>query len=477
MIMKKLSLAVTAALVSGAAFAHAPGVTPDIEIFMSGASAQDNGIASLFDDLCVAGTLDTYLDGGTGAGYSAYFCSLDNTKVPGLTLSNPKVLFHKRSAGGSGKGVNPVIQETPIEAMVINNGNCVVMSPNKYNCSIAGGVVGGDLVMKVSDAGVSDVNPEMFVGANTPAGDQPVNAAEAATKVDVVAAAAVVFGVPVNTKFRNALQEAQFGKGNACVGSETEACMPSLSRQQVSSIYSGQFGKWDAVKVNGLALTNATVVTTPPTDLKVNICRRVNGSGTQAQANANFLNYPCTPNALTPVATSNPFNGPVVTLNSGAGDVETCLNAVDAAGNWAVGVQSTEKNANNSKNYRFVKIDGIAPTIQNAADGKYFDWAEQTFQWRKAAYNGPTGDKKTIITTIASNAGKPSIIANVVNPGFVYTWGQGGYLAVSTNGFAPAANGNFVVANPVNPYTHATGGKLDNCRIPVVNSTYKNNRL
>ncbi len=472
--MKKLSLAVSAALVSGTAFAHAPTVTPDIEIFMSGASAQDKGIAALFNDLCVAGTLDTYLDGGTGKAHSAYFCTIDNAKVPGLALTNPKVLLHKRSAGGSGQGVNPVIEETPIDAMSINNGNCVVMSANKYNCSITNP---GDLVQAVSDAGVSDVNPEMFVGLNTPAGDSPVNVADVTTKLDVVAAAGVVFGVPVNTAFRNALQEAQFGKGDACVGDESEACMPSLSKEQVATIMSGQLQKWNSIKVNGVALTDASVVTTVPTDLKVNICRRVNGSGTQAQMNAKFLNYPCTPNAIVPASASNPFTGPVITLNSGSGDVETCLDAADAAGKWSIGVQSTEKNANNSHAYRFIKVDGVAPTLQNAASGKYFDWAEQTFQWRKAAYNGPTGDKKTIITTIASNAGKPSIIASVLNPGFVYTWGQGGYLAVSTNGHAPAANGIFDVANPVVPYTHAPNGKLDNCRTPVVNPAYRSNAL
>lgn len=473
---KKLSVAVSAAMISTSAFALAPTETPDIEIFMSGASAQDKGIAALFQDLCVTGTLDVYKDVANpakpGKAHSAFFCNIDSTKVAGLSTTNPKVLFHKRSAGGSAQGVNPVIDEQAIDAMVINNGNCTNTAPGEYQCTIG---AAGDLVPVISDAGVSDVNPEMFVGENTPAGSVDVDATTVASKMTVKGAAALVFGVPVTTTLRNALQEAQFGVADACVGSDTEACMPNLTSNQVASIISGSVKSWSDFTVGGTPLTS--IATTTPSSTDVTVCRRTNGSGTQAQMNAKFLNYPCTAGAQEPAATGSPFFGPNIILNSGSGDVTLCLNDKNNGTNlsgtnftsqtaWAVGVQSTEKNADLGDDFRFIKIDGYAPTLENAAAGRYSDVVEQTFQWRKSGALPLTGDKLTIVDTIASNASAPSILATKLNTKFNHTFGQAGYLALSTNGFTGAIP--FDATNPVTPYTHAPAGlPLDNCRAPV----------
>ena len=478
---KKLSVAVSAAMISTSAFALAPTETPDIEIFMSGASAQDKGIAALFQDLCVTGTLDVYKDVANpakpGKAHSAFFCNIDSTKVAGLSTTNPKVLFHKRSAGGSAQGVNPVIDEQAIDAMVINNGNCTNTAPGEYQCTIG---AAGDLVPVISDAGVSDVNPEMFVGENTPAGSVDVDATTVASKMTVKGAAALVFGVPVTTTLRNALQEAQFGVADACVGSDTEACMPNLTSNQVASIISGSVKSWSDFTVGGTPLTS--IATTTPSSTDVTVCRRTNGSGTQAQMNAKFLNYPCTAGALTPDAVGGGFfGGPKIHLNSGSGDVTLCLNDLNNGTNlsginafgttaWAVGVQSTEKNADLGDDFRFVKIDGYAPTLANAAAGRYMDVVELTYQWRNSGANALTGDKLSIVDTIATNAASPSIIATKLNTGFVHPWGQGGYMALSTNGFTTSLP--FDSANPVTPYTHAPAGlPLDNCRVPVTNGT------
>jgi len=475
---KKLTLAVSAAMISTSAFALAPTETPDIEIFMSGASAQDKGIAALFDDLCVAGTLDTYLDVANpakpGKAHSAFFCNIDSNKVAGLSITNPKVLFHKRSAGGSAQGVNPVIDEQAIDAMVINNGNCTpAATAGTYDCTVV--KADGDLIEVVSDAGVSDVNPEMFVGVNTPAGSAEIDAALVASKLEVKGAAALVFGVPVTTTLRDALQQAQFGTTDACVGSDTEACMPNLTSNQVASIISGNVKNWNQFYVGGTPLTSVASVI--PTDTKVNVCRRTNGSGTQAQMNAKFLNYPCTAGALEPAATGNIFLGPKIHLNSGSGDVTLCLNDLNNGTNdsgvnaalataWAVGVQSTEKNANLADDFRFVKIDGYAPTLENAAAGRYMDVVEQTFQWRKAGTNPLTGDKLAVVSTIAANASSPTILATTLNTKFNHPWGQAGYMALTTNGFTTSLP--FDATNPVTPYTHAPSGlPLDNCRVPV----------
>ncbi|VAX13555.1 hypothetical protein MNBD_GAMMA24-1196, partial [hydrothermal vent metagenome] len=217
--IKQIATAVSAVLLSGSAFALSPTTVPDIEVFMSGATAQDKGIAALFENICITdatGTpidLDVFKDDSAkpGKAHTAYFCTVDNSKVVGGFADglNKKVLFHKRSKGGSAQGVNPVIDEVAINAMNINNSNCVAPAGTEkfWRCDItefaADGVTRtGNLNLVVSDAGVSDVNPEMFVGANTPAGNNPVDASVVGSKMVVKAAAAVVFGVPVTTGLR-----------------------------------------------------------------------------------------------------------------------------------------------------------------------------------------------------------------------------------------------------------------------------------
>ncbi len=475
-----IAVAVAATLAAGSAWAHGPTVTPDIEIWMSGASAQDKGLGFLFTDLCKAGTLDSYFDNANpakpGKGYRAYFCTIDSTKVPGMTAgtganpAEPTVLFHKRSAGGSGMGVAPVADEQAITQMAINNGNCMETAAGSHiwHCSIANA---GDTIQKVPDAGISDVEPALFVGPNVPAGSNPVGASQLA-RLDSFGAAGLVFGVPVSKNLRDALQAAQ----GLTVGAEDQANMPSLNKRQITSLFSGNMKRWSEFKVNGTALTAVAGVNVPG-DTRVHLCRRVPGSGTQAQFNAVFMNAPCTAGA--PAATANTnFFGPVTVLNPGSGDLSACLDAAtqDATGTigaankyWAIGLQSTEKK---SAGFRFVKIDGVAPTIQNAANGSYEDWVEQSIQWRKAPRNfndTNAADVLNLLTTIKNNAASPATVA-ALNTGFTFPWGQAGFLALSTNGHAPAANGVFDITNPVTPYSRSVNG-LNNCAPAVKNGT------
>lgn len=458
-----LAVAVAGTLAAGQAAAHAPGVTPDIEMWMSGASAEDGMIRTLFTELCVSGTLDTYLsnEATPGSSHSAFFCTLDSTKVAGLSITNPKVLFHKRSSGGSGMGVAPVADATPIAHMTINNGNCSLgANPNEYLCTTANA---GDTINHVSDGGISDVEPALFVPPNVPSGFSATTPAQLA-KLNIQSQVGLVFGIPVTKALRDALQTAQ----GLTAGAEDEANMPNLSRQQVAALMTGGIKKWDALKVNGTSLT-AVLGVTAPSDTKVHICRRVEGSGTQAQMNANFLRVPCTAGANPPLTSSNPVTGPIVTLNSGAGDVDTCLHNDNASNFWSIGLQSLEKNylvgGVYPKNYRFIKVDGKAPTLANAASNQYFDWAENSIQWLKAANGGPTGDKLVILSKVATDAGKPSIVVGVNAP-FVYSWGNSGYLSLNTNGYTGSTP--FSAANPVTTATHVLGS-VNNCRVPTIN--------
>jgi hypothetical protein len=323
-------------------------------------------------------------------------------------------LFHKRSQGGSAQGVNPLIDGVAIAHMRIDNGNCTAVAPATnpatWNCQ----ATGANLTNVVSDAGVSDVEPKLFVGPNKPSNASAVNPAQADAVLEVIPAAGLVFGVPVTDALYIALQKAQNllaapnGTGSCQPGDYTDACMPSLTKSEVATIISGQIKRWNEFSVNGTSLTalaagmtyTDTTVNPPvvrnvvPNDTKVRYCKRIDGSGTGAQQYAKFLNNPCSSAGLNPDWSGSSFNGPVKHEVSGSGDMELCLTdfdrgtvtanqitstnpdvfntPVNTANNraWAVGQQSLENNATHARPYRFIKIDGVAPTLQNVFKGE-----------------------------------------------------------------------------------------------------------
>ncbi|MCX7099394.1 MAG: hypothetical protein NTV43_15975 [Methylococcales bacterium] len=486
-VVKAALMALALSGFSGASLAWDPKNTPDLELYMSGATAMDNAIKAMFDNLCentAAEPKDYYIDGTAGTNYRAFFCTLTPAKVPGLSASK-KVLFIKRSAGGSAQGVSPLIEEKKIDALNIFNNNCVASAadPHIWNCSITNP---NDLLVKNPNMGISDVDPFMFRGPNTPAGFSPVTQA-GIQALEVRPVAALLFGVPVTNGLYEALQIVQIDKGtlpsNCTIGSYTEACMPSLSTHQISSLISGQIKKWSEFTVNfngtNYPLTKYPGVINGPASDLVHFCKRTAGSGTGAQQYAKFLNSPCTRCGLPPIDISadNPLDGPRVLGNAGSGNMDQCLDDFAKGTNtsklnsgnivaWAIGQQSMEKNANNAFGYKFVKVDGVAPTLKNAANGTYKDWVEPTYQWRKTGAGAPTGDLLKIIDKLVVEAGSPALVASILNKSSNYTFGKSGFLAVATNGHA---YNNVLDENaPVIGYSHASAGILDNCKIPVL---------
>lgn len=517
--MKKhvLSAAIAAASLagfSGASMAWNIGTTPDMEVFMSGATAMDNSIKNMFENLCDPGTLDFYRNGSdpdpdrVGSAYSAYFCTLSPSKVPNLSASK-RVLFIKRSAGGSAQGVNPLIDGAQLDALNIFGSNvCQPFKANAsgamtWNCNIG---TPNALVKKYPNIGISDVDPLLFRGPNTPAGFNAVTPA-GAQQLEVRAVVALIFGIPVTKTLYNALQIVQIDRGElpdtCAVGDYNETCMPSLSKQQVATLITGRIKNWDEFKFvasdgqtypftqyPGIpSLIQAReAFTNKPFNNFVHFCKRVAGSGTGAQQYAKFLNNPCTAGALAPSELDDQFDGPRVLINSGSGNVDSCLNDFETGDNqgrnvdgtvqnediftgdsyisWAIGVQSLEKNANDVLGFRFVKIDGVAPTLQNAANGKYMDWVEPTYQWRKSGNGAPTGDTLRIIEKLVVDAGNPVTVGNILNKTSTYPFGKSGYLAVATNGH----DYSHILDEfaPVIGYSHAAVGALNNCAVPVI---------
>ena len=121
-----------AALLSQAAFAWIPGATtPDLTLLISGATASENGIKSLLVNTLCASDTDTF----EGTNQKVVFCTMNSTTVPNLSGSL-KVLIRKSGVGGSGNGVGPVCNGTPLTNgfMVVTTGTggaCTETAPGR----------------------------------------------------------------------------------------------------------------------------------------------------------------------------------------------------------------------------------------------------------------------------------------------------------------------------------------------------------
>jgi ABC-type phosphate transport system substrate-binding protein len=524
--MKALSAAIIAAGISSGAFAIAPTDTPTLELWIAGASAQDPLLAGLVPSMCDDTAL-TYTDtaGRAGVDFSAFFCTMSSAKVPGL-VGTQRVMIHKRSRGGSAYGVAPValagVAGQSLTAVnvgqmeisfttggTVSGNNCKLDSGTRYVCNPA------NLVDKVVDAGVSDVEPAMFTGPNlipigpaygTVVGDAGTVALTGGqlSKLKVSPMSAVTFGVVVTKDLRDALQRAQ---GKALT--DNVADMPSLTSTQVRSLLSGAISDWSQFTVFDSAssswktldqMTPSTLATTG-----VNVCRRDSGSGTQAQANAHFLRAPCG-NGLAPVADNSGSSRHIAYLPAGAaagqtsvdafdsavldsgpgvptvhetaasGDLTACLRDLEngrasvAPGKaWGIGIQGI---TTADPAFRFVAIDGVTPTLNNVASGKYFNWAVNSIQYLQSADAGAAttalaGNKKIIVDRLIANASSPTLLNTLVNKSNANIVGPAklGALALSSKGFAPSTP--FADTNPVLPInTNGPDGSLtvNSCR-------------
>lgn len=440
-----------------------PGST--LDLWVSGASAQDVALEKLFSLLCDTGTLDIYHQTDAKTNQRVLFCRLSPASVPGLSAAT-KVALHKTSAGGSGNGVGPVATATPLSFMNLNGINTVAPAPGT-NCGTntsvpASGAFAAHNVhdncptltqAEAPDAGISDVEPALFfLGAG---GVSPADQA----KLDVRSQNAVIFA-PLATKgLRDALQGAQ----GLTVGAEDEANMPSLTRSQLAGLYSGNIPTWDVIHGLNNAVNN-----------NVYLARRVNTSGTQASFNAYFLDFGAATSCggktgMPPANDGGTCGAGTVFEGSGTGNVLSCLNTHHAANRWAIGISSTESMEKPTDNWRYLKVNGVAPTLLNTQQSKYDFFMEQSIQWRNASTPTPlTGDKLAVMQKVQTDAGNPTILSDVDST-LVHSWGPAGVMALLTNGFSPTypLNTANASANPVLTSTKSASGAPDNCNDPV----------
>jgi hypothetical protein len=505
------SLSVCALAAPAAVLALPPTPPPQLELYISGSSAQDEALENLIrlptglagaPALCEAGTLDIYRGTLNGTANRVFYCRTSR-QVKSVAAGQRLAIY--KSSAGSGDGVTPVAAATPLPfidlARLPQISSCVGGQPVPATAELApyGNHTGCDGATKLARprVGLSDVNPELVGGVSAPLTVRPQNQ--------------IVWGLPVSKNLRNALQTIQ-GLVPSSVPHDdplrdSEQAMPSLARAQVAALFSGTIHSWDDFyDSNGTPLTRSGLLAPgPPRDPEASgaspgayrpdgatgsgifICRRIASSGTQAAYEVHYLRARCEANALaflTPNDGSNLTTGGDVNrlvrvprpngnvfAGVGTADVRDCLDAHAQFNRWAVGLLSTENVGNNgSRKFRYVKVDGVSPTLLNAYLGRWPHVTEQSMQWRKSFDPSLTTTAEgRVVEFIATNLGLPRVIA-ALNSGFVHSWGQGGYLAPATSNFPapkPPVTAEALRLNPVGSLSLSLG-RLDDCHEPVV---------
>ncbi len=436
----KLKLIALAAALAAAGSAHA--LTPaDIvaargagtlkEITVAGASAIRLSFAAYIQEICEPTTFDVFFNSGAtpGNNHRAYSCNL-KTAVGNFPVGTP-LLVNKRDQSGSTAGVNPIATATAQAHMTVDATCVATANPSPTPDIQLATFLCPNTANALTDGGLSDVEPALLQQTiNLPSGTLALTSAQLGT-LDIAPLAQALFGVVVNKKAYRALQEAQglIGAGGAL--DEDPAKQPTLPSQFVrSALITGGLAP-GATNKRGWNVVIPTSVDALSETKTVNICRRAEGSGTQAASNIFFANNPCgsgtaSLSVIGVAGSSGSTPAPTVTGTitvaelTSTGNLESCIGtAVEAAvgaDNTAYGLAVIGRENNplangGDKGYRYVKLDGVAPIRDEAKIGRYPFWYENTMQWNTATVP-PGSDKDAFLRSIRSNAGRSSSLAN-----------------------------------------------------------------
>lgn len=390
------------------------------EIYFSGASALRLSFAAYMAEVCDTATMHVFFDSTAGSAHRAYSCTL--AKAVGNYAIGTQLVVYKRDAGGSGQGVNPVATATAIDHMSITSAGCSAVAGNPNFTDIqAPNYLCAGTAKKVSDAGISDVEPDLLNQApNLPDGASPADLSTLAVKPFVQG----IFAVAVNKQAYLALQKTQ-GLDNAGALDESEAKRPSLPTTFVRAMLTGGLSATNTTK-RGWGLVISEAVDPSVNTKQFNVCRRAPGSGTQAASNVYFAQNPCAGDSkIEPLRTQGTIaasgSGPyAVVEGAGTGNVETCLGTTvnSIAGAYGIAVLGRENNplANGGdKGYRYVKLDGADPvrwnatTQKGATTGDYDFVFESTLQYNTSYLTD--ADKVAFVTAISTSVPKPAALA------------------------------------------------------------------
>jgi len=471
-----------------------------ITLTIGGATATRPGLLNLFklnaanNGICADGTLDIY----HSADKFLMLCTGRSTGSPALppALQGVRIAVQKSDTGGSGNGVAALVRPSlgaalpdfmniPTGGGFLVTAACAagVTTPatgsfaswTDHTCSDAGNVVD-----KVPEAGISDLEPAIFKTAFSP----PLSNAELAA-IPAGSISAVIFGVPVTLNVRNNMQRIQFPVSSVCnpanaayaANAETEPCMPSLTKGQLAALFTQNYQGWDSlVGPNGDSVASPAAGSPLGSSGQVYICRRVGTSGTQAVFETQLLGQRCTLGVPSFATTAGDLLAPPqhVFENSGSGDVVNCMKARNTANQGAIGVLSMEFaptiGGANESGYRFLKINGVAPCLLNIVESKYDFLGESTMQWVQTSIAGVSplaGTKVTLATAVRDRIGAPAVVNDLnTSAAFQHPFCAGlGTGALMGNALANADTA------PVAPFTVGGGGAGDVVAHPILTKT------
>ncbi len=452
-----------AGVVAGSAQAAIPAV--NASFYVSGASAARAIPPAIASELCDATVNDRadYADSLTSTNYTINVCTLKNTTEVPTGIRGQKVAFYARAAGGSLFGVRPVAIPQPIK--FIDGSTCAADDGNPATVQVCNtltadadytapdGVGDGH----VPDFGLSDEDPVFVCEVSKENGPTQCTPGEVAALKSVKVTAAPTYQLPWVIQAGSTLAAGLNG---------------NLSSTVVSGIFAGTYQSVADIK------SAVGIVPAVGDDTKgLKICRRTNTSGTQAGHShlwvgsnycggatkiASFVDATYDDNNA---ANGFPANYEVVEASSSS-NLEACLTT---ATDRAIGINSLENAP--KPGYVNLSIDGIVPSQETAALGKYKWYAESTLNSNSdvianaAALNALI---KADLTARATNTQRSQFLTlfrnNVRNPAKIVSSGLNGInalpnFAVPSDPFNPAL--------PVGWTTKNVGLGGSNCKAPL----------
>ena len=336
--------------------------------------------ASFDGPLFEAGSYDIYKTATgyvlTGTAGLVGIQGLVNIAIVKQTLGGSAVGIHNVSAGipvaGFPNLTNPAAFTATCGTPVTTPATGPFSTFNTYKCTLP------ESSTIVPNAGISDEAPTTWVGnGGVTAGD--------ATALTTSNFADIPFAIIVNVALRNALQAAE----GLTSGSETLANVPYLTSTQTRAILSGQMSSLGDLYEFNPSTGKATQI--DPTGSFLHICRHGDTSGSELAANIYFFGRGCSkgsgvggitaPDNVNTQAAGETWTGSAAQLSdlvfagAGTNDVKNCVAAGTGSGDTfdaRIGFVSTAQTSQGT-NWRYIGLNGIAPTIWNIQLDKY-DW-------------------------------------------------------------------------------------------------------
>ncbi len=346
-----LALAVMASAQNASAF----------DVYVSGASALRNTVGTMMNRFCQT---TGFVQRGTG-NQRVYSCTFHTeTTSPavgaelaaeGLAGANIRV-FHSVIPGVAANSLNDLVggSITGIIPLLPNASSSLVKFAND-NATTTGSVIPEtNTFYAAPHIGFSDVEPSKFTADY---GNLPTNAA-------AVAAGWVVGGDnPADLVSTPAFAQ---GFGVLISNNARTAGLTNLSETQLAEILAG-----NVTNINQLSKADGSAITT---SLPIRVCRRTNGSGTQATFNQLVSRLGCGANlggVTYSVASQGPTAGGDVVENAASSGVATCVNTVPST-MAAIGIIGLDTNGVQTGS-QFADINGIhiwdANTAVDVNDG------------------------------------------------------------------------------------------------------------